>query len=527
MNAMGRDRTRWVRVACGLAALACSAVLMAACGGSSDSASTAAGDGAKSTASAKTVTMANPFEQTGFDPIMAGPTNVDYMRPVYDTLVQSTGPSSFGPGLATSWSYDGKKALLTLELRDGVEATDGEPLDAAAVVAHFERGMAEKASPWASVFGVIDSVRADGPLGVVIQLKESVPSIVDSLSGIPGMIESPKAARAGTLRRTPVGSGPWQLDAGKTKPPSEFVYTKNADYWDPSVQLIDTLVLKVMPDTAARVNALRDGQLEATEITPKEIAPLEAQGFKTEDTDQLLWVGAVIDREGKLVPALADPRVRRALILGIDREAILTSMLGGHGEPSASVYPKGVEGHSPGLDEELAYDPVEAKRLLEEAGFGDGFSFSFYSTTANQHVAAPMAGQWQKLGVRAKLTVVDQATWQTKLAARELPVVSFAFPMQPPFALYRSYASPGGIYNPFSVTSETVDRAARELAGLTAKDADRTEEVSGDLMKAMVEDGIIIPVAASGLPTAMVKGMTGDFDHYSSILPEPRGLAVR
>src|SRR5690606_16487805 len=122
--------------------------------------------------------MASGVGFTTFDPVAATPPTVDYLRPVYDTLIVRQGIDQFGPGLATSWAYADGNRKLVFTLRSGVHFSDGAVFDAAAVKQNLARGRAATASPWADVYRAIDSVRVLSPTQIELSLTASNAALI-------------------------------------------------------------------------------------------------------------------------------------------------------------------------------------------------------------------------------------------------------------------------------------------------------------------------------------------------------------
>lgn len=111
------------------------------------------------------------------------------------------------------------------------------------------------------------------------------------------------------------------------------------------------------------------------------------------------------------IEPLGDVRVRRALQLSLNRQALLDATYGGSGQVENGIYPKGLYGYNPDL-ETIPYDPQEASRLLEEAGFANGFDLEIgvRSTTPRwqRQLVDMTAEMWSKVGVRASVKLLGE-----------------------------------------------------------------------------------------------------------------------
>ncbi|MET8976407.1 ABC transporter substrate-binding protein [Streptomyces sp. NPDC004539] len=386
------------------------ALSVAACGGS--------GTGSGSSAGGGTLTLAPLVQAQPWDLADAGlGNNTQYYQPVYDSLLRLTPTADVTANLATKWSYDATRTVLTLTLRTGVKFTDGTALDAAAVKAnllHTKGGTNEAAGQLKGV-SAVDVVN---PTTVTVKLSAPDPSLLANLGNVAGMIASPKAITAGTLKSEPVGSGPYTLDKSATTAGSTYTFVRNPGYWNKSAFPFDKIVLKPLTDATAVLNALRSGQINGAVLTSaKNIAPAQSSGlnvtkYTSGDVEGLyIW-----DREGKMVKALGDVRVRQALNYAFDRAAIVKTVKGGMGSPTTQVFNPAGSAFDKSLDSRYTYDPAKAKQLLAEAGYPNGFSVTMPDVSAifpDQQAA--MTQQLADIGVKVKIDKIPTGQLITEL----------------------------------------------------------------------------------------------------------------
>jgi peptide/nickel transport system substrate-binding protein len=346
------------------------AISLAACAGGSPAPE------ASGTNTAPLLTLGQFVEPTSFDPAAAQEGNAfPYFQAVYDALIKRSPDGELEPFLATKWEYDDTLTKLTLTLRDDVTFTDGAAFDADAAVANIEH-FKETGGPQANQAGAIESVEATDATTLVINLTEPDPALELSLSSALGLMASPEALGTEEIGSEPVGSGPYVLDNAIVG--SDYTFVRNEDYWGDELPY-DSVKFLVLTDETARVNALRSGQINAGVFTaPATAAELEAAGLEVL-SQTLDWTGFVyFDRDGALNPALADPRVREAITVSIDKEAILDTIGQGRGELSDQIFPTSSLSYDEQWDENerFAYDPDRARELLDEAGYAGGFTLN-------------------------------------------------------------------------------------------------------------------------------------------------------
>ena len=156
-----------------------------------------------------------------------------------------------------------------------------------------------------------------------------------------GLMQSPKSFGAANEKSTPVGTGPYTLNKGKTTVGSVYTFDANPAYWNKSAQLYKQLVLKVISDPTATVNALKAKEIDAANLANNDVvAEVKSAGI-TVQNGELDWVGlTLVDRDGKMGTPLKDVRVRQAINFAFDRAAILKGYGVGFGTVTTQVFRK-------------------------------------------------------------------------------------------------------------------------------------------------------------------------------------------
>lgn len=352
---------------------AAAAALVLTLGLSACAASPDAGGGGEANG-AGTLTLAAIADNNSFDrAALEIGHKVQYWMPVFDTLLVLDEQSVPQPGLATEWSYNADNTVLSLTLRDDVTFTDGTQFDGAAVAANLEylqNGGGQNAYMAASIASVdvVDATHVD------LVLSAPDPGLLGYLGVVGGAMASPASLGASDQATTPVGSGPYVLDKEKTTAGSQYVYERNEDYWNLDAFPYEKLVIKPMTDITARVNALKSGQVNGAIIDAKSVAEAEASGLQVVTTP-VDWTGLFLaDRDGKVVPALGDVRVRQAINYVFDSPAMLEGLALGNGEVTNQIFGVTSQAHVPALDDYYTLDVEKAEKLMADAGYADGFT---------------------------------------------------------------------------------------------------------------------------------------------------------
>ena len=255
-----------------------------------------------------------------------------YIQAVYDSLLRESPDAEVEPWLATEWSYDDSKTVLTMTLRDDVTFTDGTKFDADVaaqnILAVQGRHLAERLLPG-------QRRRREGrrPDDLQITLSQPDPALLNYLAQNAGAQESPAAFGTPDEQTNPIGSGPYVLDTGASVVGSKYVFTKNPDYWAPDEQHFDNLTINVYDNIQTQVNAIQGGQVDGVNLIDNSANDqVEATGYQLV-THELDWAGLILfDRAGQVAPELGNVQVRQAITHAIDRDA---DAEGGQQRPAA------------------------------------------------------------------------------------------------------------------------------------------------------------------------------------------------
>lgn len=396
-------------------------------------------------ASGGTLTIGAAFDNNTFD--RAGleiGNRVHYWMPVYDTLLVLGPDANLEPNLVTEWEYNDDSTVLNLTLRDDVEFTDGTAFDAEAVKANLEylkNGTGQNSYMAQS----IEEVEVISPTEVALNLSAPDPGLLGYLAVVGGAIASPASLGTGDPATSAIGSGPYVLT--EATPGSEYVYQRNEDYWNAEDFPYDEIIVKPMSDTTARLNALKSGQVDVGLVLANNVAEAESSGLTIEryPTD---WQGLFIaDRGGAVVPALADVRVRQAINLVFDKEAILKNLARGEGEVTSQTFNTQSEAYVPALDSTYEYNLEEAKSLMEEAGYEDGFAVTMPDLALYPQVAPILEQQLEQLGIDATFEKVAADATISELLSGKYPMFWFSLGSQSAWQDFRKFAFTASPWN--------------------------------------------------------------------------------
>ena len=472
-------RSKWPGFAVG-AALVLLAPLLTACGNSS---------GASTTLTLGLITPATTFEA----PDMNWGNESPYNQAVYDSLVQASSAGVIEPHLATAWSYNAAKTVLTMTLRTGVKFSDGTPFNASIAVQNldaFQKGTSNNASDLVNMA----SATAVSPTELVIKLKQPDPAFLTYLGEAAGSQESPAAWKASTAATVPVGSGPYLLDSQATVVGSSYVFTANPNYWDKPEQHYSKLIMNVYTSATTILDAIEGGQVNAANTFDDTTIPqIQDAGFTVYPL-QLNWAGlSLFDRNGKMSSPLGNVKVRQAMNYAFDRTALLKDMSDGYGSVTTQVFPTYSPGYESSLNSYYDFDPAKAKQLLAQAGYPHGFTLDMPSITVAFGAAAYALIQAELANIGIKVNYTDYTASEifTAILAPKYPATYFTLEEDPvPWELAEFLLTPTATFNPFHSTNPTV---AGYLTTIQLGSAAQAAAAAKALNRYLVEDAWFVP----------------------------------
>lgn len=391
------------------------AIALSGCGGGGGPAAGDGGDAASGEPQpGGTAVIASMSEMPGFDPVKLVSLGVGVERAaqVMDTLMyRDDVTGEIKPKLAESLDSDDGQ-VWTLTLREGVEFTDGTPLDAEAVVFNLDRHIAPDSTSGAkSLLSGVTDIEVTGEYEVTITLNApsgSFPLALSasspaSLIGSPAALADPEA-----FNSNPVGAGPFVFDSWTRD--SELKLVANEDYYDEGKPYLDALVYRVLPDPQARADALMSGDVVLGQLSGTSWAAAEGNS----NLEIVLSAGggqALIPNQSK-EPG-SDERVREAIGLATDPKVTNTIVFPGSTLwdqnrdclPFTTGAPTCLEGASPDPDIE------KAKELIADYVADGGSTKVVFSAPASTDETNYYVQQLTEIGLDVDSQISDAATW--------------------------------------------------------------------------------------------------------------------
>jgi peptide/nickel transport system substrate-binding protein len=320
------------------------------------------------------------------------------------------------PQLATSYKWSADNKSLEIKLRDGVTFHDGEKLDAAAVKYNLERHKNMKGSSRRGELAVVSSVDAVDASSVRINLAAPFAPLLAVLTDRAGMMVSPKAAEAAgdKFGAKPVCSGPFRFVERIAQ--DRIVLERFPNYWNKGEVHFERIVYQPIVDATVRLANLRSGQLDFIErVAPSDIAQLRNDNrFRIAKIVEIGYQGITINLGksdlAQKNPLGKDPRVREALELSLDRDAIVKVAMEGEAQPGNQwVAPTNrFYGKSAPIPKR---NVQRAKQLLKEAGVPNpSFTLMTPTTSDAQRIAQIVQAMAKEAGFDVKIHSTEFAT---------------------------------------------------------------------------------------------------------------------
>ena len=359
-----------------------------------------------------------------FDIHQGGSTSV--LAHMYNGLVRLNlvdGLRSVIPDLATSWDVSEDGLTYVFHLREGVTFHDGEPFTSADVVATFNRIM-DPPEGVVSVFKdelvMVDSVEAVDDLTVQFNLNAPRSYFLDLLAGTGMVIYSAKSlAENNNDLREVIAPGTGAFKYVEYQTAEKWILERNENYWDSELPYVDGLELLHVPAWSDRGTAVLTGQADMSWNVAYETW-VEGESRDDVSVNKLANFGAYWLFYNTTKEPLNDARVRRAMNLAVSRQNLIKAFSSQEqinltrwvpqGDPYAT--PPEEIATLPGYREDKTADIEEAKALLAEAGYPDGFSMELLAAAGPQaELLAPAIQDMlqRNLNIQTEIRIIERS----------------------------------------------------------------------------------------------------------------------
>jgi peptide/nickel transport system substrate-binding protein len=480
---------------------------LSACGGSASEPAASGGE----PVTGGDLTIGTYLDPTCIDPQQIGTNaSLSVTRQIVDSLTdQDPDTGEIVPWLADSWEINEDSSVFTFSLRDGVTFSDGTAFTASSVKANLDGivalgALAPVSGPYLA--GLTAATVLDES---TIEIAFSKPNaqFLQATSNIAlGMVSEATAAQSADERCATgaVGSGPFVLDNYTAN--DATVLSKRDGYawgsptWATDGEAnLDTITFQVLPENSVRTGALMSGQIDAMDsVQQQDEASLTGGGFQIISRANPGFAVSILFNLSS--PIASDPAVRQALMVGVNREDIV-SILGPTGAETEGVLTQTTPGASD-FTQYLSFDPEEAASILEDAGWAEGadgtrekdgvaleLDFPYFF---DGPVVELMQQQLAEIGVRLNISQITTAEFISALASKDFDATVGNLTRADIDVLRSTLTSAGA--NNYSMS----DAELEELLGAQAAEPDAAAriEIAGQIQESVLENAYAVPLHA-------------------------------
>jgi peptide/nickel transport system substrate-binding protein len=343
------------------------------------------------------------------------------------------------PDLATSWTWNEDGTELKFELRHDVKWHDGRPFTAADVKCSWDLRMDTapeklRVSPQKSSYANLAAVATNGDWEVSFHLKRPQPAFLMLLgSGFSAIFPCHVSPRE--MRQHPVGTGPFRFV--EFKPNEDIKVTRNRDYWKKDRPYLDGIEYTIIRDPSTAVLAFVSGKFDMTfpyDLSVTRMADVQSQvpGAICELTPGNINRHLLVNRDQ---PPFADPELRRAMALSIDRQAFVDTLAQGKGDiggilqpPPGGLWgmPRAEVDRLPGYDPDVPKSRAQARAIMEKLGYGPDRRLQTKVTTRDWSIyrdpAVLLIDQLKQVYIDGELELVDTAQYFPKIRRKDFTI---------------------------------------------------------------------------------------------------------
>lgn len=474
------------------------------------------------------------------------------LQHAYEGLVRYNAKYEVEPSLATKWTYI-SPTQVRFELRKGVKFHDGTPFTADDVIFSYGRVKQPNGTMGIYVTGVSEIRKVDSHT-VDLILSGPNPILLRNLVNFFIMSEAWakknnsvnvadfKSKEESFASRNVIGTGPYRI-TGWT-PEQRITMTINNDWWDKHGGNVKEVIYTPIKSDPTRVAALLSGDVDMlTDLPTQDISRLRQDSkLKVVDGPEVRTIYLAPDLgspelkhsniKGK--NPFADKRVRQALSLAIDREAIRRTTMRGLSIPAALIVAPGVNGHEDALDKPAPANVDAAKKLLADAGYPNGFEVRLNCPNNryvnDEEICQNVVAMWARVGVKAQLAAENMVTFIQKVQNFDSSIYLLGWGVATYDAQYSLQSlirtrttGADGNFNFSKISDPVVDRLTDAMK--TETDVTKRNAMIREALVRTRDEMLVIPLHHQMRPWAMKAGVTTV--HRSDDRPEARFTSIR
>ncbi|HEY2593834.1 MAG TPA: ABC transporter substrate-binding protein, partial [Chloroflexota bacterium] len=346
---------------------------------------------------------------------------------VYEGLIYVDKDSNIKPLLAESWETSDDGTQYTMHLRNGVQWQDGQDFTSADVLFTYTNITPKYVPVATSTFkNVLQKVEAPDPSTVKLTLAKQYGPFLSFLNVpiLPAHLYDGTDLSSNPHNSAPIGTGPFQLS--NWTPSDSMTFQRSDHYWKPDQPYLDQVVVKIIPQGASRIDALKAGEIDYlpyTEVVPQDFASLK-------DDPNFQWATGLTSQAQVYLTLNLDhapfnnKMFRQALMTALDRDTMTKQITLGVDTPAISAFHNSISwAQNPDVNllKLYAFDPAHANQMLDDAGFTRGSDgnrtqpLRFYIEIGRPNfdaISQYVQQQWKAIGVPVQLMPLDRTVMQ-------------------------------------------------------------------------------------------------------------------
>lgn len=433
---------------------------------------------------------------TGFDPVAVTATSYTGGAPYFSAVFGMLVYEDFKAGKVQPWMAESLTATdmanWVLKLREGVNFSDGTPLDAEAVKVNWERIQQATTSPIRSIAMKVKSMSVVDArtLHITLVAPNAAFDHTVARSGLT-FIGSPTAIRSagGGFGKAPVGAGPFVLKS--LGPDGTAELEKSPTYWDKPRPHLDRLTIRLIADDQQRYNTFTSTGAHLMDLSPVNVVrdQVEAAGLTILDIDTPGGGNSLIFNT-KQEP-FNDKDARLALQHAVDVEGLNRLRFGGRATPTPTFFAKGTPFYEPKAMFPT-FDEAKAQRMFDDYAAKHGPMKITMATTAGPgNLAETLQAQLSGFkNVSIEINAVNPASLVPTLLGGSFDVVAFPISMSHPLSEFQTFYESTGSFNFGKYSNPRVDTLLAEAAS----SSDRNKQVAlfSEIQQLLIEDAVVL-----------------------------------
>jgi len=465
----------------------------------------------------------------------------------YEGLTRYSAKYEVEPALATKWIFI-SPTQVRFDLRKGVKFQDGSPFTADDVVFSFGRIKQPQGTMQIYVTGINEVKKVDD-FTVDLILAAPSPILLRNIIDFRIMskswaeknkttsVQDYKAKEENFSSRNVMGTGSYRILSWQ--PEQRIMMARNDLWWDKSKGNIQQVVYTPIKSEATRVAALLSGDVDMlTDIPTQDVERLRTdKKLRVVDGPEVRTIFLAPDigsaelkySNVKGKNPFADKRVRQALSLAIDREAIKRSIMRGMSIPAGIMVAPGVNGNTPDIDMPVKADIAAAKKLLADAGYPNGFEIRLNCPNNryvnDEKICQAVSAMWAKVDVKVNLVAESMATFSQKFQNFDSSLYLLGWGVATYDAQYTIQSlvrtkttGADGNFNFSRISDPAIDKLTDAMKSET--DVPRRNAMIKEALVRIKDEVLLIPLHHQMRPWAMKAGVSTV--HRSDDRPEAR-----